>query len=123
MLVVVGEKPYAEGEGDSRDLRLSPHDLALVAKAKESGAPVITVVISGRPLVLGPALDQSDAIIAAWLPGSEGQGVADVLFGDCKPTGKLPRDWPVNNKQILRLGQAAAAAAPLFPFGFGLTYP
>jgi beta-glucosidase len=82
--------------------------------------PVVTVLLSGRPLVLGSALDVSDALLAAWLPGTEGQGVADVLFGDYKPTGKLPRTWPRTNEQIL--GKAGADDKPLFPYGFGLTY-
>ncbi len=81
---------------------------------------MITVLISGRPLVLGAALAMSDALVAAWLPGTEGQGVADVLFGDYKPTGKLSRTWPLSNEQIL--GQANAGQRPLFPYGFGLTY-
>jgi beta-glucosidase len=121
VLVVVGEMPYAEMKGDSQDLRLSSTNLALVAKAKEAGVPVITVIISGRPLVLDAALDQSDAVVAAWLPGTEGQGVADVLFGDYKPSGKLPRAWPLNNEQIL--ANTTKGQKPLFPYGFGLTYP
>ena len=120
ILVVVGELPYAEMKGDSGDLRLSAKDNALVAKAKETGLPVITVLVSGRPMILGPALDSSDAVVAAWLPGTEGQGVADVLFGDYKPTGKLPRPWPLNNEQLS--AKAIAGEKPLFPFGFGLTY-
>jgi beta-glucosidase len=120
IVVVVGEMPYAEGQGDRRDLRLSAHDLALIAKAKETGAPVITLLISGRPLILDAALDMSDALVAAWLPGTEGQGVADVLFGNYKPTGKLPRAWPLNNEQ-LSVG-ANALEKPLFPDGFGLSY-
>jgi beta-glucosidase len=121
VLVVVGEMPYAEGKGDSQDLRLSATNLALISKAKETGVPVITVIISGRPLILDAALDMSDAVVAAWLPGSEGQGVADVLFGDYKPTGKLPRAWPLNNEQLS--ANAKAGEKPLFPYGFGLTYP
>jgi beta-glucosidase len=120
IVVIVGEMPYAEGRGDNQDLRLSATNLALIAKAKETGVPVITVLVSGRPLILDAALDSSDALVAAWLPGSEGQGVADVLFGDYKPTGKLPRAWPLNNEQLS--ASAAAAQKPLFPYGFGLTY-
>jgi len=120
VLVVVGETPYAEGKGDRRDLRLSTNDLALVAKAKEGGAPVITMLISGRPLILDAALEMSDAVVAAWLPGSEGQGVADVLFGNCKPSGKLPRAWPLENEQLS--ASANGMDNPLFPCGFGLTY-
>jgi beta-glucosidase len=120
VLVVIGEMPYAEGKGDSSDLRLSATNLALIAKAKETGVPVITVLISGRPLILDAALESSDALLAAWLPGSEGQGVADVLFGDYKPSGKLPRAWPLNNEQLS--ANATAGEKPLFPYGYGLTY-
>jgi beta-glucosidase len=120
VLVVVGEMPYAEGQGDSQDLRLSKTDLAMIAKAKETGVPVVTVLVSGRPLILDAALESSDAVVAAWLPGSEGQGVADVLFGDYKPTGKLPRAWPLNNEQLS--ASANASEKPLFPYGYGLTY-
>jgi beta-glucosidase len=120
ILVVVGEKPYAEMKGDRQDLRLSAKSTALIAKAKATGAPVITVLISGRPLILDAALESSDALVAAWLPGTEGQGIADVLFGDYKPTGKLPRAWPLNNEQLS--ATANAGEKPLFPFGYGLTY-
>ena len=120
VLVVVGEMPYAETSGDRKTLNLSQKDLAMISKAKEAGVPVITVLISGRPMILDAALDMSDALVAAWLPGTEGQGVADVLFGDYKPTGKLSRTWPLNNEQIS--GQAIADEKPLFPYGFGLTY-
>jgi beta-glucosidase len=118
IVVVVGEQPYAETKGDRWDMRLSKNNAALIAKANETGVPVITILISGRPLVLDSALDLSDAVVAAWLPGTEGQGVADVLFGDYKPTGKLPREWPLNNQQL----SASADEKPLFPYGFGLTY-
>ena len=119
VIAVVGEMPYAEWKGDAASLDLDPGDAALVEQAKASGAPVTTILLSGRPLILGSALDNSSAFIAAWLPGTEGQGVADVLFGDYKPTGKLPREWPRS------MDQAAAndmTGEPLFPFGFGLTY-
>jgi len=120
VIVVVGEEPYAEMKGDRRDLHLSAKDAAVIAKAKAAGAPVITVLLSGRPLILESALDASDALLAAWLPGSEGEGVADVLFGDYKPTGKLPRTWPRSMDQVG--SEMAADAQPLFPYGFGLTY-
>lgn len=122
VIVVVGELPYAEGAGDRKDLSLSPEDVALVKRAKPSGAPVITILISGRPLLIGPALEASDALLAAWLPGSEGQGVADVLFGDYKPTGKLPHTWPRSMEQVPCHAGEAAAAKALFPYGFGLTW-
>jgi beta-glucosidase len=120
VIAVVGEPPYAESKGDRTDLSLKPGDLALLKKARQSKVPVITVLFSGRPMVLGEALDNSDALVAAWLPGTEGLGVADVLFGDYKPTGKLPRAWPRNNQQLA--SGDTAAGDYLFPFGFGLTY-
>ena len=94
VIAVVGEAPYAEGKGDRTELNLSAADTALIAKAKSGGAPVVTVLFSGRPLVLNSALADSDAFIAAWLPGTEGLGMTDVLFGDFKFTGKSPRAWP-----------------------------
>jgi beta-glucosidase len=118
VLVVVGEQPYAEMKGDRKDLSLTPEDLALIERARNSGASVATVLISGRPLVLGAALESSDAIMAAWLPGTEGQGVADVLFGVAKPTGKLPRTWPRTNEQLGGIPAGDAA----FAYGFGLSY-
>jgi beta-glucosidase len=121
IIAVVGEFPYAEMKGDRSDLRLAPEDAALIAKAKAAGVPVVTVLLSGRPLVLGKALEQSDALVAAWLPGTEGQGVADVLFGDYKPTGKLPRTWPLTNEQVVS-APAEIAKSAQFPFGFGLSY-
>jgi beta-glucosidase len=119
VVVVVGETPYAEYKGDRTNLDLSANDAALIVTAKASGAPVITILLSGRPLILGSALKNSDGFIAAWLPGTEGEGVADVLFGDVKPSGKLAREWPKNDRQFaanLMMGK------PQFPFGYGLTY-
>jgi hypothetical protein len=82
------------------------------------------VVVSARPLILGATLDQADAVLAAWWPGSEGTGVADVLFGDAKPTAKLSRTWPRSNEQLsLTVNGPATRYDPLFKFGFGLTYP
>jgi beta-glucosidase len=118
IIVVVGEAPYAEMKGDRKALNLSAADLALIAKAKASGAPVITILLSGRPLILNSALTNSTAFVAAWLPGTEGQGIADVLFGDNKFTGKLPRIWPRSNEH---LASGDKTEIPLFPFGFGLT--
>lgn len=118
VVVVVGEMPYAETRGDRSDLRLPPADVALVEKAKSSGAPVVTLLLSGRPMILGAALDASDAFLAAWLPGTEGQGIADVLFGDYKPTGKLPRPWPRDNDGLATAAVQPTASTPLFPRGF-----
>jgi beta-glucosidase len=120
-IVVVGETPYAEFLGDRTDLSLTKDDQAAIAKVKSAGIPVVVVVVSGRPMILGDAATQADALVAAWLPGTEGQGVADVLFGDYKPTGKLSFTWPRSMDQIpINVGDAKYD--PLFPFGFGLSY-
>jgi beta-glucosidase len=120
-VVVVGETPYAEFKGDREDLSLDKEDLAAIANVKKAGIPVVVVVVSGRPLILGDALTQADALVAAWLPGTEGQGVADVLFGDYKPTGKLSVTWPRSMAQIpINVGDAKYD--PQFAYGFGLTY-
>lgn len=120
ILAVIGEKPYAEMKGDNNAPHISEADAALVAKAKASGAPVVTVILSGRPLLLGSTLAATDALVAAWLPGTEGQGVADVLFGDYKPTGKLPRNWPRDASQLK--GYSVDMQNPQFARGFGLAY-
>ncbi|MDR3460018.1 MAG: glycoside hydrolase family 3 N-terminal domain-containing protein [Verrucomicrobiae bacterium] len=119
VIVVVGEAPYAEMKGDRHDLNLPAADLDLVAKARASGAPVVTILLSGRPLILNSALADSSAFVAAWLLGTEGQGVADVLFGDHKFTGKSPRTWPASNQHV-RAGDETEK--PLFAFGYGLAY-
>jgi beta-glucosidase len=93
----------------------------LIERVRQAGVPVILVLLSGRPLVLETALERSDAIVAAWLPGTEGQGVADVLFGMHPPRGKLPRPWPRNNNQLASTD--TGNDIPLFPRGYGLTYP
>jgi len=122
VLVVVGEAPYAEMKGDRKDLTLAKDDLELIGKAKAGGAPVVTVLVCGRPLILGSAFDASDALVVAWLPGTEGGGVADVLFGVSKPVGKLPRTWPRTNEQLGLTNADPAAKDALFPYGFGLSY-
>jgi beta-glucosidase len=120
-VVVVGETPYAEGPGDREDIALDDADRKAIANVKQAGIPLVLVVVSGRPLVLGDAAAQADAIVAAWLPGSEGAGVADVLFGDHKPTGKLSFSWPRSNEQLPQ-NRGDARYEPLFPFGHGLGY-
>jgi beta-glucosidase len=121
VVAVVGEDPYAEGKGDRADLALAGEDQALVERLHRAGRPLVLVLVSGRPLILGPALAQADAVVAAWLPGSEGGGVADVLFGARPPTGKLPHSWP-RSMADLPLNVGEASYRPLFPYGFGLTY-
>ena len=120
-VVVVGETPYAEYKGDRDDLSLAQEDRDVLASVKKAGIPVVLVVVSGRPLILGDALDVADAVVAAWLPGTEGQGVADVLLGDYQPSGKLPFSWPRSMAQ-LPINVGDAKYDPLFAYGFGLTY-
>ena len=120
-VVVIGEKPYAEMFGDRTDLSLAPEDVAAVENMKSAGIPVVVVLVSGRPLIIGPVLAKADAIIAAWLPGTEGDGVADVLFGAYKPTGKLTFSWPRSMAQVA-VHKGDAGYDPLFQYGYGLTY-
>ncbi|MFP4346193.1 MAG: glycoside hydrolase family 3 protein [Anaerolineales bacterium] len=117
-IAVVGERPYAEGEGDAADLALSEPDLNIIARMRESSETLIVVLISGRPMIVTEVLDDVDAFVAAWLPGTEGQGVVDVLFGDAPFTGTLPFTWPRTMEQV-PLG--AGEGEPLFPYGYGLT--
>jgi beta-glucosidase len=88
---------------------------------KRAGIPVVAVFVAGRPLIIGDVLAKCDAFVAAWLPGTEGQGVADVLFGDYKPTGKLSFSWPRTNAQ-LPINAGDRGYNPLFRYGFGLSY-
>jgi beta-glucosidase len=137
-IVVVGETPYAEGFGDVggpqwafdpgdnnvprpvKDMQLSAADKAAVDKVCAAAAKCVVLVVSGRPLIIDPAqLGEIDALVASWLPGSEGDGVADVLFGRKPFTGKLPVTWPKTlDQEPINVGDANYD--PLFPFGFGL---
>jgi beta-glucosidase len=118
-IVVVGETPYAEGPGDRADLNLSDAADALIQRMRERSKVLVVIVVSGRPLILRSAL-LADAVVAAWLPGTEGAGVADALFGDKPFTGKLPFAWPASNDQLGKL-PPRGSETPLFPFGFGLS--
>jgi beta-glucosidase len=117
-IAVIGEKPYAEMQGDRTDLHLDAEDVAVVDRMKSAGIPVVAVIVSGRPLLIDSILEKADAIVAAWLPGSEGDGVADVLFGDHKPTGKLSFTWPRGDSTSLE--RSDPGYKTLFPFGHGL---
>jgi beta-glucosidase len=127
-VVVFGENPYAEFQGDRQNVDYQPTgDLALIQRLRAAGVPVVSVFLSGRPLYVTPELNASNAFVAAWLPGSEGEGVADVLFrgADGRPAfdfrGKLSFSWPRAPDQTpLNVGDANYN--PLFPFGYGLTY-
>ncbi len=92
-IVVVGEKPYAEGMGDTDTLRLSAEDLAVIAKTKASSKKIVVLIVSGRPLDLSSDANQWDSIVASWFPGSEAEGITDVLFGVYPFTGSLPLEW------------------------------
>jgi beta-glucosidase len=120
-VVVIGELPYAEGIGDRADLGLAKEDVTAVANMKAAGIPVVVILFSGRPMILGDVLNQADAVVAAWLPGTEGEGIADVLFGDFKPTGKLSFAWPRSMAQVAK-HPGDKDYDPLFPFGYGLSY-
>ncbi|MFI9168341.1 glycoside hydrolase family 3 N-terminal domain-containing protein [Streptomyces lincolnensis] len=120
-VAVVGETPYAEMHGDRPgSMGLDQEDLQTLARLKASGVPVVVVLVSGRPLDIAPQLPDWKALLAAWLPGTEGAGVSDVLFGDHAPTGKLPMTWMRSaSQQPINDGDGKS---PLFPYGHGLTY-
>jgi beta-glucosidase len=137
-IVVVGETPYAEGFGDvggpqwaydpgdggvprpAKTMQLSDADKAAVAKVCAAAASCTVVVVSGRPMVIDPdLLSQIDALVASWLPGSEGEGVADVLFGKADFTGRLSVTWPRSvSQEPINVGDANYD--PLYPYGWGL---
>lgn len=127
-IVVFGEDPYAEYKGDLGTLEYKPgnkSDLELLRRLRANGVPVVAVFLSGRPLWVNPELDAADAFVAAWLPGSEGGGIADVLFGKANGDarydfkGKLPFTWP---RTPLPTTAEPRGQTPLFPYGFGFTY-
>jgi beta-glucosidase len=121
-VVVLSEGPYAEFRGDVQSIdTLPPADFALLDQAKAAGKKVVAVVLSGRPALIASHLAAADAWVAAWLPGTEGDGVADVLVGDYAPSGKLSHSWPRTQAQT-NVNVGDPGYAPLFPLGFGLTY-
>ncbi|SFY53040.1 glycoside hydrolase family 3 protein [Streptomyces sp. F-1] len=121
-VVVVGETPYAEGVGDvgnGHSLSLSAADRAAVDKV--CGAmKCVVLIVSGRPQLIGDRLGEIDSLVASWLPGTEGEGVADVLYGDRPFTGQLPVTWPRSESQ-LPINVGDASYDPQFPYGWGLT--
>ncbi|RLN08692.1 beta-glucosidase BoGH3B-like [Panicum miliaceum] len=117
-VVVVGEPPYAETTGDNTNLTIPAPGPAIIQNVCGSIRCVV-VLVSGRPLVVEPYLGLIDALVAAWLPGTEGQGVADVLFGEYGFTGKLSRTW-FRSVEQLPMNDGDAHYDPLFPFGFGI---
>lgn len=135
IVAVVGERPYAEKNGDRKNLRLGTddylfpdleyqdyNDWKLIANLSKSKIPIILILVSGRPLLIKPELSKSAAFLAVWLPGTEADGIADILFGDVKPTGRLAVRWPNSMWQIPIQSDEKKNPKPLFPAGFGLTY-
>lgn len=129
-IVVFGESPYAEGQGDLSNIEYQQgikSDLAMLESLRDQDIPVISIFISGRPLWVNKELNASDAFVAAWLPGSEGVGIADVIFKNASGeinydfSGKLSFSWPKYTSQII-LNRNDENYDPLFPYGFGLTY-
>ncbi len=121
-IVALHEEPYAEGFGDRADLSLAPDEIALLRRVRERCDKLIVLIISGRPRILTEQLPWIDALVAAWLPGSEADGIADVLFGDYPFTGKLPFSWPRSMDQIPLAALQTSAEEPLWEYGYGLTY-
>ncbi|RPI31592.1 MAG: glycosyl hydrolase family protein [Chloroflexota bacterium] len=121
-IAVIGEKAYAEGVGDSLNLALSSQDVRLIEEMRLRSKKLVVLLVSGRPLIVTDQLENVDAFVAAWLPGTEGQGVADVIFGDVPFTGKLSFSWPRSLSQVPfdfdNMG--TGEDGPLFPYGFGL---
>jgi beta-glucosidase len=120
-IAVVGEEPYAEGQGDNPTVSLPVGDKRMLQRLPDQCDRLVVVLISGRPLVVTEYLDDWDALVAAWLPGTEGQGVADALFGDIAFSGRLPYAWPRSAEQLPLVIPAAGGMEPLFPLGYGLS--
>ncbi len=129
-IVVFGEDPYAEMQGDITHLSYSDvddSDLQLLRGLREQGVPVVSLFITGRPLWVNPEINASDAFVVAWLPGTEGQGIADVLFRDAEGevnhdmVGRLTFTWPRIPEQV-PLNRGDQPYEPLFPYGYGLSY-
>ena len=119
-VAVVGETPYAESEGDRTSLTLDATDRATLSRLEASGVPLVVLVVSGRPMELPETSSSWAGLVASWLPGSEGQGVADVLFGLQEPTGKLPMTWPrTTSQEPINSGDGKQGA---FAYGAGLSY-
>lgn len=117
-IVVIGEAPYAETGGDSTTLTMMDPGPSTIKNVCDS-VKCVVVVISGRPIVMEPYISSVDALVAAWLPGTEGLGVTDALYGDHGFSGKLPRTWFKSVDQ-LPMNVGDPHYDPLFPFGFGL---
>jgi beta-glucosidase len=119
-VVVVGETPYAEFVGDRDDLSLPISMINLIRNLKNAGLPVIVILISGRPLIIEAIIPYTEALIAAWLPGTEGRGITDVLFGDYNPSGLLSHSW-ASAMEYIPINFGDEVYEPLFPYGYGIT--
>jgi beta-glucosidase len=124
VVVAVGESPYAEGQGDDATPALPLAQAKLIDDLKAIGKPVIVVVVAGRPLKMDHQLDEANASLMAFLPGTEGGGaIADTLFGKASPSGRLPVSWPKDSSQFpLAYNEAGKPYDPRFAFGYGLSY-
>jgi beta-glucosidase len=127
IVIAIGEKAYAEWYGDNPRGALAANQARLTKAAEATGKPVVLVLVAGRPLMIADLVKKSDALLMAYLPGTEaGHGVADVLFGRVSPRGRLPVSWPVSIKDVpmvkgMRL-KDGKRAKPLFAYGAGLGY-
>lgn len=128
-IVIFGENPYAEGHGDRTDVAYQPGDktdLAILKRLQAAGIPVVSIFLSGRPMWVNAELNASDAFVAAWLPGSEGAGIADVILRNQRQqiqypiSGKLSFSWP--NSPYIQVNEGDDPQPILFPFGYGLHY-
>ncbi|PPD87441.1 hypothetical protein GOBAR_DD15608 [Gossypium barbadense] len=120
-IVGVGEEPYAESAGDNSELVIPLNGSELISTIADR-IPTLVILISGRPLVIEPSLlEKMDALVAAWLPGTEGRGITDVVFGDYEFEGRLPMTW-FRTTEELPINKGDNSCDPLFPLGFGLTY-
>lgn len=118
-IVAVGEPPYAETAGDNLNLTIPAEGTRAINNVC-TNVKCVVVLISGRPLVVEPYLSNMDALVAAWLPGSEGQGVTDVLYGDYAFSAKTSRTW-FRRVDQLPMNVGDSHYDPLFPYGYGLT--
>jgi beta-glucosidase len=132
VIVCVGEKPYAEGDGDNGSLSLSSNTIyggknytQLISDCKAKGKPLVCLLFSGRPMIITSEIQQCDAFVACWLPGTEGDGIAEVLYGNYDFRGKLPHTWPSSyGQEPINTGTlgdpVGSGGTPLFAFDYGL---
>jgi beta-glucosidase len=118
-IAVVGERPYAEGRGDSATLALPDTDVDVVTRLRDRVDRLVVVLVTGRPLVAGDVAGMADALVVAWLPGSEGAGVVDVLTGAQPAMGRTPFSWPTD-ASVLDRDRTGPCDGTLYPYGYGL---